>query len=98
MSSEGTLCRTSDPHVAVNRLSAIHRSSENRFPINRDHADLVKFSEHDADYDVVVSYLHELADSLSPSDPVAFDDLNTGISGGHHKSSVSQSILCLPNW
>lgn len=55
-------------HVAVNRLSAVHRGSEGRFPINKDHSNLVKFSQNDPDYSILVSYLHEIASSFSSLD------------------------------
>jgi hypothetical protein len=65
MSTEGTIGRTGHLHVAVDRLSAVHGGSESRFPINRDHSNLVKFSENDSDYHTVASYLNEVADALS---------------------------------
>jgi hypothetical protein len=54
--------------VAVDRVSAVHEGSESRFPINRDHSNLVKFSENDPDYHAVASYLNEIADALSSLD------------------------------
>lgn len=65
MSIEGNLARSGNPHVAVDRFSAVYRGSESRFPINRDHSNLVKFSGNDPDYDTVASYLNEIAESLS---------------------------------
>jgi hypothetical protein len=71
VSAEGNLARIGNAHVAVDRLSAVHRGSESRFPINKDHSNLVKFSENDPNYHVVASYLREIAESLESQEPTS---------------------------
>jgi hypothetical protein len=78
MSAEGNIARIGDPHIAVDRFSAVYRGSESRFPINKDHSNLVKFSENDSDYHTIASYLNEIAESLSLPAVIIPGDLDIG--------------------
>ena len=98
MSTDGIICRTGDLHVAVDRHSAVHGGSESRFPINRDHSNLVKFSENDSDYHTVASYLNEVADALSaveisPSRKVDVNKMSQDISSRTSKLNQYSSMF-----
>jgi hypothetical protein len=90
MSAEGNLARVGDPHVAVDRLSAVHRGSESRFPINKDHSDLVKFSENDQDYYAVASYLTEIADSFASAAMVSSGETEVVAVTGDPEAKIGQ--------
>ena len=67
--------RTGDPYIALNRSSAVHRCSEKKMSVNGDHSDIVKFSRDDADYHVIVSWLHKVATPVSLSDQSLSNDV-----------------------
>jgi hypothetical protein len=96
VSAEGSITRTGQPHVAVDRLSAVHGGSESRFPINKDHSNLVKFSENDSDYHTVVSYLNEIAGSLSPQEISHFGEVDMKKINQDMRSQPSQSNHATP--
>ncbi|KAI1628570.1 hypothetical protein EDD37DRAFT_13015 [Exophiala viscosa] len=69
--SPGVWARVGDPVILVPRESAIQKGSRNPedvFPIDRDHSNLVKFSEDDIHYVTLQRFLREIPDSAPRSD------------------------------
>lgn len=92
ISAEGSVARTGGLHVAVNRLSAVHRDSKAQIPINKDHSNLVKFSQNDPDYDIIVFHLHEIATLICPLDQIPSTIFDHGTASESIKPALGEPI------
>ncbi|KIV80590.1 hypothetical protein PV11_08081 [Exophiala sideris] len=96
--SPGVWARIGDPVVLVPPSSAIQkgsRNSEDVFPIDRDHSNMVKFTEDDVHYVTLKRFLHEVQDMAPSSEsmskmPVKSSALATSISASEAGGRAAQ--------